>query len=131
MMKSERDAFDYMVLIGHIFNSVINLVFGVIIGVILHTLLNLFVTNWIAGVFAVILSVVMLLALFAMETIIGWLFEHVFPNGIRPAKKTATKKPKPLIRRLAMPGGFVLGLLIVELDLTDLEQVNQVLEFLS
>jgi hypothetical protein len=84
VMKAETDAFNYMELIGHIFNSVINLVFGVIIGVILHALLNLFVTNWIAGVFASIFSVVIVLALFAMETIIDWLFRH---HGVLGAMK--------------------------------------------
>jgi hypothetical protein len=120
-----------MLLMGHIVSSVINLGFGLIIGILLHALFNLFVTNWITGMFAVILSAILLLGLFVIETIIDWLFERIFPSGIRASHRTTPKKPKPLLRRLAMPVGFALGLLLAEFDMASLDQVNQILEFIS
>ena len=45
------------------------------------------------------------------------LFDRLFPIGIRPARNPRPQSPKPLVRVLSLPVGFMLGVVLAGLDL--------------
>jgi len=98
--------------IGHWSMALVNIVIGVLLGVAINGLARLMLSGaWVA--------VFTLLALFAALFLIVWLHdrlgETLFPSGIRPARKPKRVRKTPLFRRLSLPVGLVLGVLLAAL----------------
>jgi len=98
--------------IGHWAMASVNFVIGVLLGVAINGLARLMLSGaWVA--------VFTLLALSAALFLIVWLHdrlgEKLFPSGIRPARKPKRVRKTPLFRRLSLPVGLVLGILLAAL----------------
>ena len=97
---------------GHWASAAVNLVIGVLLGVAINGLARLMFSGaW--------LAVINLLILFAALSLIVWLHDRLgdwlFPSGIRPARKPEKARRKPLFRRLSLPAGLVLGIVLAGL----------------
>jgi hypothetical protein len=93
-------------------SAAVNLVIGVLLGVAINGLARLMFSGaW--------LAVINLLVLFAALSLIVWLHDRLgdwlFPSGIRPARNPRRVREKPLFRRLSLPAGLLLGLVLAGL----------------
>lgn len=90
-------------------NSAVNLVIGVLLGWSANGLIGLMTsTFWPLAIIIPVLFIVVLL-------LDGWFsaaVDKVFPTGVKPA---ATKRRNPLARRLSLPLGFAIGLVVARL----------------
>ena len=104
--------------IGDWLNSLSNVLVGLFFGMAAHGLGTLLVAGlWVTA----ILVTVPFVALFfvgAFDRLIDWLFNWLFPSGIRPARTSAKPQRKPLARTLSLPAGFALGVLAAALELS-------------
>jgi len=94
---------------GHLASAAINLVIGVLLGVAINGLARLMFSGaW--------LAVINLLVLFAALSLIVWLHDRLgdwlFPSGIRPARNPKKARRAPLFRRLSLPAGLMLGIVL-------------------
>jgi len=88
---------------------------GVFVGFVVYGLLQMVVGG--SWLMAAIITVLFAGAFVVME-FIDKLFDLVFPSPIiRRAKKTAPRRPKPLLLALSLPAGLVLGLILALLGL--------------
>ena len=95
-------------------NAAVNVVIGVFLGIVINGLVQLISTGlWSVAVLIVVLAAV----LFFLESWFDGLFEKVFPSGIRPARKSKKVRKAPLARRLSLPSGLVLGIVLAGLGL--------------
>jgi hypothetical protein len=110
-LRDQRTA-TFLARIGHWANALVNFVIGVLLGVAINGLARLMLSGaWVA--------VFTLLALFAALFLIVWLHdrlgETLFPSGIRPARKPRRGRQTPLFRRLSLPLGLVIGVVLAVL----------------
>jgi hypothetical protein len=101
---------------GDWFNAVINVVMGVLLGILIDCLVQLISTDlWPAAVLIVVLAAVLMF----LDSWIDVLFDKVFSSGIRPAHKLKKVRKAPMVRRLSLPSGLVLGVVLAGLGLGD------------
>ena len=84
-MSEDKDAMNFFVLVGHIFNSAALAFIGFLFGVASFLMIQLFFSHWTMAIFAALLSLTMVVFLVAVDRFIDWLFEKIFPIGIRTA----------------------------------------------
>jgi len=100
---------------GHCAMAAVTFAVGILLGVAINGLAQLiFAGAWVAAFNIVVLAA----SLFLIVLLHDRLGERLFPSGIRPARN-AKKVPKPLARRLSMPAGLVLGVVMASLGLDD------------
>src|SRR6056297_627847 len=97
---------------GHWASFAVNVVIGIFLGVAVNGLIQLMFTG--AGV-AVFNLLMLAAALFLIVFLHDRLGEKLFPSGIRPARKAKTARKKPLMRRLGLPAGLVVGVVLASL----------------
>lgn len=100
--------------VGDWINAAINVVIGVLLGSVVYGLVQLVASgSWLMALITVILAG----GLFLLIALSDKLFDRLFPIGIRPAKTPQTQRPKPLLRALSLPSGFLLGVVLAVLGL--------------
>jgi len=97
-------------------SAAVNLMIGALLGVAINGLTRLMFSGaW--------LAVINLLVLFAALSLIVWLHDRLgdwlFPSGIRPARNPKRTRETPMFRRLSLPAGLVLGLVLAGLGRDD------------
>ena len=108
----------------HLINSIFNTLLGLLIGAILHSRMQLFLSNWLAGLATVLMIGLMLIVIYLAEHAIDWLFEKLFPSGIRRSYLPSSqqgKTVKPPWRRWAFPAGLFLGYVLSLLNIVTLD----------
>ncbi len=106
----------FLTQVGDLASAVVNVAIGILLGVALYGLIQLvFAGAWVAVFSLVALAAGLLFIVLLHERLGNWLF----PSGIRPAHKPKKPRKKPLVRRLALPAGLVLGLLLAAFELDD------------
>jgi len=99
---------------GDWMNAAINVVIGVLLGSVVYGLGKLAASgSWMMVIILVFLGG----GLFLFMVLHDKLFDRLFPIGIRPAKIPKPQSPKPLLRVLSLPSGFILGVVLAVLDL--------------
>lgn len=94
------------------FTIAINVGFGMPLGIVLFHFGQLLTSElW---PFALLLVLVMG-GLLLFDRVGTWLLEKVFPSGIRPARNPSAQRRVPLPRRLSLPLGIVLGVVLAQL----------------
>jgi len=97
-------------------NSAIKVVIGVFLGVAIHAVAELMLSGaW----FSVLIIAVLSAGLFLIVLLHKRIGDKLFPSGIRPARKRKTKPKVPLSRRLSLPAGLFLGVVLAALGLND------------
>lgn len=97
-------------------NAAVNVVVGAFLGMAINGLVQLMSTGfWSVAVLIVVLAAV----LFSSALWFDGLVEKVFPSGIRRARKSKKVRKVPLARRLSLPSGLVLGIVLAGLGLDD------------
>jgi uncharacterized protein YacL len=95
-------------------DATVNVVIGIFLGVAVNGLAQLMSTSfWPVAVIILLLVAI----LFFFESLIASLVDRIFPSGIRPARKPQKVRRAPLPRRLSLPVGLVLGLILARLGL--------------
>lgn len=98
------------------FNSAVNIVMGVLLGIVIAGLAQLITTDfWLVAILIPILFAGLLL----FDGLINGLLDKVFPSGIRPARKAQVPRPAPLLKRLSLPVGIVVGIALAQAGLGD------------
>lgn len=101
---------------GHLASSAVNVVIGVLLGVAINGLVQLMFTGAWAAVFNIaVLSAVLFFIVFLHDR----LGKKLFPSGIQPARGSEGERKTPLVRRLSLPAGVVLGVFFTSLGLDD------------
>lgn len=95
---------------GDWFDAVINVGIGVLLGVAMAAS-----GSWFVAVLIPLLAAV----LFFYMSLFDRLIDKVFPSGIRPAHKSKKVRKAPLVKRLSLPLGLVLGIVLAALGLGD------------
>lgn len=99
---------------GDWINAVINALIGFLLGSAIYGLVQLVASgSWLMAMILVFLGG----GLFLIVVLSDKLFDRLFPIGIRPAKNPQTQPPKPLLRVLSLPLGFLLGFVLAVLGL--------------
>jgi hypothetical protein len=102
--------------LGDLSNSATNALIGFFLGMAGFGLAKLLF----AGAWAMALAVILpFAALFVFIRLFDGLTERIFPSGIRPARTPQAPERKPLMHRLSLPAGFLLGALAGVLGLSD------------
>lgn len=97
-------------------NTALNLVLGVLLGNVIAGLVQLVATGfWVLA----ILMPVLFAGLLLFGGLIDGLVDRVFPSGIRPARKPKARRRLPLLRRLSLPVGIVVGVALAQVGLGD------------
>lgn len=97
-------------------NAVINVVIGGLLGVAVEGLARLITTAlWTLAVVIPLLAVVLFFCMTLFDTVVDWFF----PSGIRPARKPHMSRRLPLARRLSLPVGLVIGVVLAKLDVAN------------
>ena len=100
--------------LGDWFNTAINVLIGLLLGSVGYGLAQLVADGaWLAALIIVILGA----GLFGFMLLSDKLFDLFLPSAIRPAKNPEPQPPKPLLRVLSLPIGFVFGVVLAILDL--------------
>jgi hypothetical protein len=100
-------------------NAAINAVIGLLLGLVLHGIVQLVTDGaWGMALIVVMLGVAMLLLIY-FDGLIGRLLDRIFPSGVRAAATPAKDNRKPLVRRLSLPAGLVLGVILALFGLAD------------
>ena len=101
---------------GNWASAAVNCIIGFLLGVAINGLIQLIFTGaWVAVLNLVVLAT----ALFFIVLLHDRLGEWLFPSGIRPARKPEKVSRKPLVRRLSLPVGLVLGVVLAGFGLDD------------
>lgn len=99
---------------GDWINSAINIAIGVLLGSVFYGLAQLVAGgSWLMALILLFLGA----GLFLFMVLFDKLFDRLFPTGIRPARTPQAKRPKPLLRVLSLPFGFILGVVLAVLGL--------------
>jgi uncharacterized membrane protein YfcA len=101
---------------GHWVTSAVNVVIGVLLGVVINSVVQLMFTGAWAGVLTI---VVLSASLFFIVFLHDRLGNMLFPSGIRPARKPEKVRKKPMLRRVSLPAGIVLGFVLAYFGLDD------------
>jgi hypothetical protein len=102
--------------VGNWANTAVNFVIGTLLGVAINGLIQLVFTGaWVAVLNLSVLAV----TLFCILLLHDWLGNKLFPGGIRPAREPEKGSRTPLARRLGLPVGLVVGVLLAALGLDD------------
>ena len=97
---------EHNVNIGDWFNSAVNLVIGILLGWAAYKLIGLMTTAfWPVAILIPVLFLGVLLLDRGMDVV----FERFFPSGVKPARNPP---PKPVGRRLSLPLGLSIGLVV-------------------
>ena len=100
--------------IGDGFNTVINVLIGALLGSAAYGLLQLVASGaWLMAMILVLLGG----GLFLFMVLSDKLFDRLFRIGIRPPKNPQPQPPKPLLRVLSLPLGFLVGVVLALLGL--------------
>ena len=51
---------------------------------------------------------------------IDWLFDRMFPTGIKPSRRSRPKEPKPLALLFSLPTGILIGVIAAQVGLREL-----------
>ena len=94
---------------GDWFDTVINFGIGVFLAVAMAASGSWFVAVLIPLLFAVLCFYI---------TLFDRLIDKIFPSGIRPTKKLKKVRKVPLVKRLCLPLGLVLGIVLAALGLS-------------
>ena len=85
---------------------------GLFVGMALGGLIELVAMGaWLLALILLVLGAVMALIVFASE----WLSDRLFGIGIKPARNPT---PKPRLRRLSLPAGIMVGLILHAMGLS-------------
>ena len=95
-------------------NAAFNLLIGALLGSVSYGLMQLVASGW--WLMAVIL-IVLGGGLFLFMVLYDKLFDWLFLSKMRPARNPQPELPKPLLRILSLPAGFILGILLAVLGL--------------
>lgn len=99
---------------GDWINAAINVLIGVLLGFVIYGLVQLVASgSWLMAMILVLLGG----GLFLFMILQDKLFDRLFSIGIRPARNPQPQLPKPLLRVLSLPLGFILGVVLAFLGL--------------
>ena len=91
-----------------------NLAIGILLGSAVFGMVRLVVDGfWVTAVIAAVISV----GLFLFMVISDKILDRLFTIGVKPSSVQYPQRRHPLLRRLSLPGGFILGLMIAMLGL--------------
>lgn len=97
--------------------AAINTAIGVLLGSVIYGLVQLVASgSWLMALIILFLAG----GLFLLMALSDKLLDHLFRIGIRPAETPQEPRPKPWLRVLSLPAGFILGVVsaILGLDRT-------------
>lgn len=98
------------------FNAAVNVVVGVLLGIVIAGLVQLVTTGfWLVA----ILIPTLFAGLLLFDGLIDGLIDKVFPSGIRSARKPQVQRRAPLLKRLSLPVGIVVGVALAQAGLGD------------
>jgi uncharacterized membrane protein len=90
-------------------NAAINVVIGALLGSLIYGLAQLVAGgSWLIAMIILFLNA----GLFFLIVLSDKLFDRFYPVRFRPAKNPKPQPPKPLLRVLSLPSGFVLGIVL-------------------
>ena len=95
-------------------SAAFNVLIGALLGSVSDGLVQLVASGW--WLMAVIL-VLLGGGLFLFMVLSDKLFDRLFLSWIRPARNPQPQLPKPLLRVLSLPAGFILGIVLAVLGL--------------
>ena len=100
--------------VGDWFNAAINVVIGVFLGSLIYRLVQLVASGfWLMALIMVFLGA----GLFFFMVLSDKLFDLFSGVRFRPAKNPKPQPPKPMLRVLSLPSGFILGFVLAVLGL--------------
>lgn len=95
-------------------SAAFNLLIGALLGSVIYGLMQLVVSGWwLMAVIIVLLGGGLFLFMFLCDK----LFDRLFLSWIKPARNPRPQMPKPLLRILSLPVGFILGIVLAVLGL--------------
>jgi len=99
---------------GDWINAAINVLIGILLGSAIYGLVQLVISGfWLMALILVLLGG----GLFLFMLLFDKLFDRLFSIGIRPARNPQPQPPKPLLRVLSLPLGFMIGVVLAVLGL--------------
>lgn len=102
---------------GDWFNATAFLAIGLLLGLALANMVPLLGTPF----WPVVILIPLLFAgVLVFDSLLGRLFERIFPSGVRPASHPAPKERRPLGLLLSLPAGLVIGVIGARFGLDDL-----------
>lgn len=106
--------------LGDWFNAAVNVLIGALLGSVIYRLVQLVASGaWLMALILIFLGI----GLFVFMVLSDKLFDLFSGVRFRPAKNPKPQPPKPLLRKLSLPSGFIVGvvLAVLGLDTTILE----------
>jgi membrane protease YdiL (CAAX protease family) len=95
--------------VGDWMDAAINVVIGVFLGSVIYGLAQLVASgSWLMAMILILLGG----GLFLIMVLSDKLLDRLFPTWIRSAKNPQPQSPKPLLRVLSLPLGFMLGVVL-------------------
>lgn len=92
-------------------DAAINFIAGIFLGVVIDNVIQLTTSDtWPIVVVVSILFGALLFASEAIDRAIGRAIDRIWPNGVRHAHLSESKRPTPLFKRLSLPIGIVMGI---------------------
>lgn len=98
-------------------NTVAFVAMGIFFGLALDNLMQL------DGIFFWVTAISMPILFFGVigaASLLDWLFERVFPSGLKPARKPAIKQRRPVVLLASLPAGILIGLTGAQFGLGEL-----------
>ena len=90
-------------------SSAFNLLIGALLGSVIYGLVQLVASGWwLMAVILVFLGGGLFLFMFLYDKLFDWLFL----SWTKPARNPQPQLPKPLLRILSLPAGFILGIVL-------------------
>ncbi len=99
------------------FNTAVNIVVGVLLGIGIAGLVQLITTGfW----FVAILIPILFAGVLLFDSLINGLVDRIFSTGIRsPRRPKARRRRAPLLKRLSLPVGILIGIALAQVGLGD------------
>lgn len=95
--------------VGDWFNAAVNLAIGVLLGSVVYRLVQLVASgSWLMALIMIFLGA----GLFLFMVLSDKLFDLFSGVRFRPAKNPKPQPPKPLLRILSLPSGFIVGVVL-------------------
>ena len=95
-------------------NAGVNLAIGVLLGSAVFGLVRLAVDGfWVTAVIAALIFA----GFFLFMKVSDKILDRLFTIGVKPSSVEYPQRRHPLLRRISLPGGFILGLMIAMLGL--------------
>jgi hypothetical protein len=95
-------------------SAAFNLLIGALLGSVIYGLVQLVASGlWLMAVILVLLGGGLFLFMFLYDKLFDWLFL----SWTKPARNPQPRLPKPLLRILSLPAGFILGIVLAVLGL--------------